>query len=136
MLRADEVLVAVEIVSPGSKRTDHVTKHEEYADAGLPCYWIVDLGDPVSVVACHQAGELDYPDAPAVTGVFATSEPFPANIDLTTLTACGARKPRRRKRLCVNGSRGNADPRRRPRRWPRRSGKPRGRGRRRAGRGS
>ncbi|HWD02299.1 MAG TPA: Uma2 family endonuclease [Amycolatopsis sp.] len=87
MLRASEVLVVVEIVSPGSKRTDYVTKHDEYADAGIPFYWIVDLSDPVSLVACHQAGELGYQDAPAVTGVFTTSEPFAAKIDLTTLTA-------------------------------------------------
>lgn len=87
MFRANEVLVVVEIVSPGSKRTDYVTKHDEYADAGIPFSWIVDLGDPVSLVACHQAGELGYQDAPAVTGVFATTEPFPAKIELTALTA-------------------------------------------------
>jgi Uma2 family endonuclease len=87
MLRADEVLLVVEIVSPGSKRSDYVTKHDEYADAGIPFYWIVDLSDPVSLVACHQAGELGYQDAPAVTGVFATTEPFPVKLDLAALTA-------------------------------------------------
>jgi hypothetical protein len=55
MLHADEVLLAVEIVSPGSKRTDYVTKHDEYA--------------------------------PAVTGVFAATEPFPVKLDLAVLTA-------------------------------------------------
>ena len=87
MFHADEVLLVVEIVSPGSKRTDYVTKHDEYADAGIPFYWIVDLSDPVSLVACHQAGELGYQDAPAVTGVFATTEPFPVKLDLAALTA-------------------------------------------------
>ncbi|WP_328612204.1 Uma2 family endonuclease [Amycolatopsis sp. NBC_00345] len=87
MVRAEEVAIVVEIVSPGSKRTDYVTKHDEYADAGIPFYWIVDLSDPVSLVACHQAGEPGYQDAPAVTGVFATTEPFPVKLDLTALTA-------------------------------------------------
>ncbi|WP_326838079.1 Uma2 family endonuclease [Amycolatopsis rhabdoformis] len=87
VIRASEVLIAVEIVSPGSKRTDYVTKHDEYADAGIPFYWIVDLSDPVSLVACHQAGELGYQDAPAVTGVFTTTQPFAAKVDLTALTA-------------------------------------------------
>ncbi|WP_033295755.1 Uma2 family endonuclease [Amycolatopsis jejuensis] len=85
LLRATEILLVVEIVSPGSKRTDYVTKHDEYADAGIPFYWILDLSDPVSLVACHQAGELGYQDAPAVTGTFRTTEPFPAEIDLTVL---------------------------------------------------
>jgi Uma2 family endonuclease len=87
MVRAEEVTVVVEIVSPGSKRTDYVTKHDEYADAGIPFYWIVDLSDPVSLVACHQAGELGYQDAPAVTGVFAATKPFPVKLDLAALTA-------------------------------------------------
>ncbi|MGI9064071.1 MAG: Uma2 family endonuclease, partial [Pseudonocardiaceae bacterium] len=43
MISAAEVLVVVEIVSPGSRRTDHVAKRSEYADAGIPHYWIVDL---------------------------------------------------------------------------------------------
>lgn len=36
LIRACEVLVAAEIVSPGSRRTDYVTKRGEYADAGIP----------------------------------------------------------------------------------------------------
>ncbi|GAA1035090.1 hypothetical protein GCM10009565_93660 [Amycolatopsis albidoflavus] len=85
MLRANEILLVVEIVSPGSKRTDYATKHDEYADAGIPFYWILDLDDPISLVACHQAGDLGYQDAPAVTGKFRTTEPFPAEIDLAAL---------------------------------------------------
>ena len=85
LLRATGVLLVVEIVSPGSKRTDYATKHDEYADAGIPFYWILDLDDPVSLVACHQAGELGYQDAPARTWKFRTTEPFPAEIDLTAL---------------------------------------------------
>jgi Uma2 family endonuclease len=36
-------LLVVEIVSPGSKKTDYDTKQEEYKNLGIPEYWIVDL---------------------------------------------------------------------------------------------
>ncbi|WP_410613731.1 Uma2 family endonuclease [Amycolatopsis sp. lyj-109] len=85
MLRAEEVAVVIEIVSPGSKRTDYRVKHDEYADAGIPHYWIIDMSDPISLVACHQAGEFGYLDATAVTGTFATDVPFPVKIDLNAL---------------------------------------------------
>lgn len=85
MLRASEVVVVIEIVSPGSRRIDYKDKHGEYADAGIPHYWIVDLIEPISVVACHLAGALGYQNAPDVTGVFATREPFPVELDLGRL---------------------------------------------------
>ncbi|GAA5112878.1 Uma2 family endonuclease [Haloechinothrix salitolerans] len=85
MLRAAEVVVVIEVVSPGSRRIDYKDKHGEYADAGIPHYWIVDLDEPASVVACHLAGVLGYQDAPDVTGVFAVQEPFPVELDLRRL---------------------------------------------------
>jgi Uma2 family endonuclease len=85
IIRAAEVIVVAEFVSPGSRRTDHVAKRADYADAGIPHYWIVDLDEPVSVVACHLGGELGYVDGGAVSGVFTSSEPFPVRIDLGAL---------------------------------------------------
>ncbi|MGW5741707.1 Uma2 family endonuclease [Amycolatopsis sp. NPDC003861] len=85
MLRAEDVAVVIEIVSPGSKRTDYHVKHDEYADAGIPHYWIIDMSEPISLVACHQAGEFGHMDAAAVTGTFATDVPFPVKLDLTAL---------------------------------------------------
>jgi len=85
MIRASEVVVAVEIGSPGSKRTDHIAKRSEYADAGIPYYWIVDISEPVSLVACHLAGELGYQDPGDVTGVFATTEPSDLRVNLDEL---------------------------------------------------
>jgi Uma2 family endonuclease len=84
-VRASDVLLVVEIVSPGSVRADRVVKRGEYADAGIPYYWIVDLSEPVSIVACHQAGELGYADGGEVTGTFTTAEPFPFQLDLADL---------------------------------------------------
>jgi len=85
ILRASDVVLAVEVVSPGSRRLDRATKREEYADAGIPHYWIVDLDEPVSLIACHLAGEFGYVDGGAVTGTFRTTEPFPVEIDLEAL---------------------------------------------------
>lgn len=36
-------LLVVEIVSPGSRKTDYATKQKEYQQSGVPEYWIVDL---------------------------------------------------------------------------------------------
>ncbi|ANY10053.1 hypothetical protein AFB00_13665 [Pseudonocardia sp. HH130630-07] len=85
VVRAAEVRLVVEIVSPGSRRLDHVTKRGEYADAGIAHYWIVDLGDPVSLLACHLAGEFGYADGGVVTGRHTATAPFAATVDLDTL---------------------------------------------------
>ena len=85
ILRASDVVLAVEVLSPGSRRLDLVLKRAEYADAGIPHYWIIDLDEQVSLVACHLAGEFGYVDGGAATGVFRTTEPFPVEIDLDAL---------------------------------------------------
>lgn len=85
LLRASEMLLVVEIVSPGSRRTDYVTKRGEYADAGIRHYWIVDIEPPVSLLACHLAGEFGYQDSTEASGVFAAAEPFGARVDLDRL---------------------------------------------------
>ncbi len=52
-----DVLLVVEIVSPGSEGVDTVTKRSEYATAGIPQYWVVDQ-DPAQTVTMHRlAGE-------------------------------------------------------------------------------
>jgi len=43
---AADVVLVVEIVSPGSRGTDHVMKLHEYAKAGIANYWIVDSDAP------------------------------------------------------------------------------------------
>ncbi|MET8995160.1 Uma2 family endonuclease [Amycolatopsis sp. NPDC004169] len=84
LFRAEDVVLVAEVVAPGSRRTDYRVKRDEYADAGIPHYWIVDLGEPVSLVACRGGGS-GYVDAPAVSGTFTTDVPFPVKIDLDTL---------------------------------------------------
>ena len=62
-----------------------VPRRGEYADAGIQHYWIIDLDHPVSLVACHLAGEFGYQDAGAVTGVYERIDPFPIRVDLAAL---------------------------------------------------
>lgn len=84
-LVAEEVLVAVEVVAPGTRLTDTLIKPVEYAKAGIPFYWVIDLSDPLSLTAYHLEGGR-YREAPAVTGMFETSEPFSLRVDLAALT--------------------------------------------------
>ncbi|HYH33033.1 MAG TPA: Uma2 family endonuclease [Pseudonocardia sp.] len=46
-----DVLLAVEILSTGTRRVDRILKFSEYAEAGIPQYWIVDVDEPASVLA-------------------------------------------------------------------------------------
>ncbi len=85
VLRASDVVLVAEVVSPSSVRTDHVVKRGEYADAGIPHYWIIDLDDPVSLIACHLADDFGYRDGGAVTGSFTATAPFAVEIDLDSL---------------------------------------------------
>lgn len=50
-LAAADVLLAVEVLSDGTRRTDRVLKLAEYAEAAIPRYWIVDLGDPATLLS-------------------------------------------------------------------------------------
>ncbi|MEV0698485.1 Uma2 family endonuclease [Saccharopolyspora sp. NPDC050389] len=49
--RAADVLLAVEVLAPGSVGVDRVAKFHEYREAGIDGYWIVDLNKPVSIAA-------------------------------------------------------------------------------------
>jgi Putative restriction endonuclease len=85
-LRAGECVLAVEIPSPGSYRTDQAIKHGEYAEAGIGPYWMIDLVDGPALTACHLGGPFGYVDEPPVTGTFTTQHPFPVRVDLGALT--------------------------------------------------
>lgn len=85
LMRARDVTLVVEIVSPGSRRMDTVVKHGEYADAGIPHYWIIELDGPVSLTACHLAGEFGYVDAAPTRRTFRTKNPFPVRLNLDAL---------------------------------------------------
>ena len=88
LFHASEVRLAVEVISPGSRRLDGIVKRDEYADAGIPHYWIVDLGAPgdrITLTAHHLAGAFGYMTGGSATGVFTATEPFPVRVDLDAL---------------------------------------------------
>jgi Uma2 family endonuclease len=56
---ATDILLAVEVLSDGTRRVDRVLKFSEYADAGIPQYWIIDLGTPCTLL-CYTLVEGNY----------------------------------------------------------------------------
>ena len=81
-----DVLLAVEIVSPGTGRRDRVTKFAEYADAGIPRYWIIDLTEP-STLTAYILVDGDYEIVAETTDAVTLSEPAPVTVDVRTLTS-------------------------------------------------
>lgn len=45
---ASDVALVVEVLSDGTRRIDRILKFAEYAEAGIPQYWIVDIGQEES----------------------------------------------------------------------------------------
>lgn len=84
-LHASEVAVAVEVVSPGSHRTDRVMKAYEYAKAEIPFYWVVDLGSPVTLTANRLVEQGMYRTEFDDAGAFKTVDPFELHMDLDEL---------------------------------------------------
>jgi Uma2 family endonuclease len=81
------VLAAVEVVSPGSETADRREKPADYAEAGIPFYWRVEIvgGQPiVHTYALDQAAKV-YRDTGAFNGVVKTRLTFPVEIDLTDI---------------------------------------------------
>jgi Uma2 family endonuclease len=54
---ATDVLLAVEVLSDGTRKVDRVHKFAEYAEAGIGRYWIVDLDEPASLRAFALVGD-------------------------------------------------------------------------------
>jgi Uma2 family endonuclease len=50
-----DLLLVIEIVSPGSEANDEMVKRREYARAGIPRYWLVDR-DAAQSVTLHRLG--------------------------------------------------------------------------------
>ncbi|MFE0420913.1 Uma2 family endonuclease [Streptomyces sp. NPDC058953] len=85
--RADDVVLAIEVVSPDSESRDRDTKPRKYAAAGIPSFWLVEM-DPRGkgpVVHTHTYDPATRAYTP--TGVYRDrlkiAEPFDVDIDLT-----------------------------------------------------
>ncbi|MFD7662836.1 Uma2 family endonuclease [Streptomyces sp. NPDC059788] len=88
---ADKAVLAVEVVSTGSRLEDRFSKPALYAGAGIDYYWRVERDeDDLPVVhefwLHHEAGRyVPSPEQPTHTGKMTTNVPFPVDIDLHSL---------------------------------------------------
>jgi Uma2 family endonuclease len=83
---AADTLLAVEILSDGTRRVDRVLRFSEYADAGIPQYWTIDLGTPTTLLA-YTLIDGDYQLSGEHTGrVELPVAGHPVMIDLDALT--------------------------------------------------
>lgn len=85
--RPEHVLLVAEVVSPGSETTDRIVKFAQYADAGIPFYWRIEIaatGVPVVYTYILDSASGRYREGEMFTGVVKTSAPFPVEIDLTS----------------------------------------------------
>ncbi|RDI27763.1 Uma2 family endonuclease [Lentzea flaviverrucosa] len=80
-----DVVLAVEIVSPGSERVDRVTKPTQYAKAGIANYWLVELGTPISLTAFELVDGV-YKLVEDGVGQVELTRPAPLAFDLDALT--------------------------------------------------
>ena len=85
VVRAKGTRLVVEIISPGSRRTDRVIKAGEYAAAGIGSYWIVERADQGASLTELRLGSSGYDVVTVASGAFETDVPFPVRLDLTDL---------------------------------------------------
>lgn len=82
---AEHVHLAVEVVSPDSRKRDLVRKPQLYAEAGIEHYWTVDREVNTTVVLTYQ---LDPTVGYRLTGEHSDhvscTTPFPVELDLST----------------------------------------------------
>ena len=83
-LTAADVLLAIEVVSPGTGRTDRVTKMSEYAEAGIPHYWLVDLPPRLQLTA-YTLVSGRYEQRAVGTDLIDVDLPSPVHLDLKSL---------------------------------------------------
>ena len=84
IVKASDVVLAVEVISPSSIRTDTKVKPMEYADAGVPHLWVVDPQLPVTATAYRLVGG-QYEESQRAEHVLAADEPCPLRVDLSGL---------------------------------------------------
>lgn len=88
-LAAADVVLAVEIVSPGSARTDRISKLADYADAGIPHYWIIDIDGPVTLDAFDLIDGRYQPSVVDGHGTVHLTTPATVTVDLAGLRLPG-----------------------------------------------
>ena len=83
ILRPEHLTLVVEVVSPNSVTTDRLHKAAEYAAAGIPHYWRVELD--LLEARTYAVTPLGYRETGMHKGRLVTAEPFTVEIDLEAL---------------------------------------------------
>lgn len=84
----EEILLLVEVTSPGNVRQDRIVKHSDYAEAGVPFYLRVDLhlGIDALTASAYELVDGAYRElASAPDGVLRLERPWPLEADLRAL---------------------------------------------------
>ncbi|MFI6129218.1 Uma2 family endonuclease [Micromonospora sp. NPDC051141] len=90
LLRPVDVVLAVEIVSPGTRLVDRFAKPGEYAAAGIPFYWRIEQ-DPVHLYAYRlgdrigPGGERQYELVADGSEVVELAEPFDIKLPIAEI---------------------------------------------------
>jgi Uma2 family endonuclease len=96
LVRASDVLLAIEIMSPSSRTMDRLVKPACYAEAGLPNYWRVEFdGADAPVVIVHERKGSGCVEVCRV-GVGEAREvdqPYPVRIEPAALVGPRRRRP-------------------------------------------
>ncbi|MEU6499460.1 Uma2 family endonuclease [Streptomyces californicus] len=83
--RPEHVLLVVEVVSPGSETTDRIVKVDQYAKAGIPCYWRIEqaaTGVPIVYTHVLDPATKAHRDGEMFTGTVKATAPFSITVDL------------------------------------------------------
>ncbi|MFD3734635.1 Uma2 family endonuclease [Streptomyces sp. NPDC058632] len=87
--QAQDVLLAVEVVSPDSESRDRTTKPQKYAAAGIPHFWRVERdgtgGSPLVHVYERDPLTLTYVHMGMHRDRIKVDHPYPVDIDLTAV---------------------------------------------------
>ena len=80
-LKPADLVLAVEVMSPSSVRTDRHDKPAEYAEVGIANYWRVEI-DPEPILFAYALRDGVYVEVAKVRGddVYRAAEPFPVEI--------------------------------------------------------
>ncbi|NJC65290.1 Uma2 family endonuclease [Planosporangium flavigriseum] len=83
-LMPHEVLLVVEVVSPGTRRRDRLEKPAVYAEAGIPNFWRIEQ-DPVHVYA-YTLKDGAYVELANSADELVVDEPFPIRLPIREIT--------------------------------------------------
>lgn len=82
-----DVLAAIEIIAPGSRRVDRIMKPAEYAAVGIEHYWLLDVDGPVRLTAYRLRDHTYEPVGEYTDQVTLDLDNHQLPLDLNALTA-------------------------------------------------